>query len=91
MKIVRDRRLDRLLRKLDSALRRDAIETLVRFADDSGNPGLNFEKLRGQQDFYSIGINRNFRIILQRTVDKDTFEVRRIGPHDIYRNFGGDD
>jgi plasmid maintenance system killer protein len=90
MKILRTRQLDRLLRKLDPSLRRDAIATLNRFADDSGNPGLNFEKLRGPLDLYSIRINRNFRIILRRTAAKDTFEVWRIGPHDIYRNLGGD-
>jgi plasmid maintenance system killer protein len=91
MKVLRDRRLDRLLRKLDPSLRRDAIETLNRFANDSAHPGLNFEKLQGQRDFYSIRINRNFRIILERTTEKDTFEVWRIGPHDVYRNLGGDD
>jgi plasmid maintenance system killer protein len=91
MKVLRTRKLDRLLRKLDPSLRRDVIATLDRFANDSANPGLNFEKLQGQHDLYSLRINRNFRIILQRTAEKDTFEVWRIGPHDIYRSLGGDD
>jgi plasmid maintenance system killer protein len=91
MNVLRSRRLDRLLRKLDPSLRNEAIATLRLFAQHSANRGLNFEKLRGTDDLYSIRIDRNFRIILRRTKVADTFEVRDIGPHDIYRRFGGDD
>jgi hypothetical protein len=92
MKVVRTGRGDRLLRKLDPPVRRDALATLAAFDVDSAARGLHFEKLRGFQTLYSIRIDRNHRIILRRTEVPDTFEIEDIGPHDVYRRLDeGDD
>ena len=92
MNIVRTARTDRLLRKLDPPLRREAFAALEAFCADSTSRGLNFEKLRGFDTLYSIRINRNYRIILRRTQDVDTFVIMDLGPHDVYRRLDeGDD
>ena len=77
MRLLRSGRSDRILKKLDPVIRREVQAALVRFLTDSGARGLNFEKLRGYDDLYSIRVNRNFRIILRRTEVDDTFEIGR--------------
>jgi plasmid maintenance system killer protein len=92
MKVVQTGRANRLLRKLDPLVRRDALSALNAFAADSTARGLHFEKLRGFRTLYSIRIDRNHRIILRRTDAPDTFEIEDIGPHDVYRRLDeGDD
>ncbi len=58
------------------------------FVENSRHPGLNFERMAGKPDLYSIRLSRADRAILRRTEDAEgeLFEVLLIGPHDIYRN-----
>ncbi len=92
MIIRRTDRGDKALRKLDPPLRLAAKEAIKSFCADSARRGLNFEKLQGYDNLYSIRINRSHRIILGRTDVADTYEIIRIGPHDSYRHLpGGDD
>ena len=78
-------RSERLMRKLDAANRRDADKALQSFARDPATPGLNFEKLQGHAQLYSIRVNRSYRIILRRDPDGNFLEIINVGPHDIYR------
>lgn len=57
------------------------------FVENPRHPSLNFEKLAGKTNLYSIRLNRGDRAILRSTQDEDgeLFEVLLIGPHDIYR------
>jgi plasmid maintenance system killer protein len=81
-----------LFRKLDPQNRRDAEAALTAFVRDAATPGLNFEILRGFKRLYSIRMNRNYRIILIRTDEPETYEIWDAGPHDIYRTLReGDD
>ena len=91
MIVLRTKRGDKALRKLDPSVRAAANAALKAFLTDRSAHGLNFEKLKGHEALYSIRINSNFRIILTRTSVPDTFEIDRIGPHDVYRRLGGDD
>ena len=68
-------------------IRQRASEALERFQIDPAHPGLNFEKLRGWDDLYSIRISRGFRILLRRVsppAGGDYYVAVRMGPHDIY-------
>ncbi len=58
------------------------------FIGNPYHPSLNFEKLSGRTNLYSIRLSRGDRAILRRTEDTEgeMFEVLLIGPHDIYRS-----
>ncbi len=53
-------------------------------------PGLNFERVRGGADLYSIRITQGDRAILRRVLDAqgEPFEVLPIGSHDICKAVG---
>lgn len=72
-------------------MRDRAATAIERFVANPSLPGLNFEKLAGYSDRYSIRISRGDRIVLRRIAVSDVFEILDIGPHDIYRRLGGDD
>ena len=82
---------ERALRRLAPSIRKRAKDALVKFIEDHTRPGLNFERLSGWSDCYTIRINRNFRILLRREEDGDDDEgplyaAVDAGPHDlIYR------
>jgi plasmid maintenance system killer protein len=50
-------------------------------------PGLNFERLPGWDDTYSIRVTRSYRILLKREIDEagEFFLAVDIGTHQIYR------
>lgn len=58
------------------------------FIENPRHPSLNFEKLAGKPDLYSIRLSRGSRAILRRAEDAggEVFEVLLIRPHDIYRS-----
>ncbi len=84
------RRATKALRAMGEAQFRQAGVAFEQFVADPKRPGLNFEKLRGQDDLYSIRITQGDRAILRRVPDADgeLFEVLLIGSHDVYRAVG---
>jgi plasmid maintenance system killer protein len=50
-------------------------------------PSLNFERLSGWDNAYSIRVTRNYRILLTRETDEtgEFFVAVDIGTHQIYR------
>jgi plasmid maintenance system killer protein len=83
-----ERRFLKSFAALSPDLKRRAEAALVRLQQQPDAPGLNLEKLRGFTDYYTIRVNRNFRILLRHERDEhgELFAVADIGPHDaIYR------
>lgn len=74
-------------RKQPESLRRKAIETLEKFMENPKRTGLNFEPLTGRPGYFSLRINKGYRILLRKEEDADgeLFAVTAAGPHDIYR------
>jgi len=75
------------LRGMNAAQRTAALNRFKLFQFSPEVPGLNFEKLGGFANLYSIRLSRSHRAILRKVADEQgvLFEVVKIGPHDIYR------
>lgn len=76
-------RFQKDLAQLDDKTKQSVFIALRKFMFEPKNSGLNFEKLSGLNELYSIRISQGSRIIL-RKVDK-VYEVARVGKHEIYR------
>lgn len=91
-RITFGRRAQKTLRGMSEAQFHQAGVAFEQFIADRRRPGLNFEKLRGRDDLYSIRVTNGDRAILRRVVDAggegELFEVLLIGPHDIYKAIG---
>ncbi len=83
-------RATKALRAMNETRFRQAGSAFEQFVLDPRRPGLNFEKLRGRDDLYSIRITHGDRAILRRTLDDEgeLFEVLLIGLHDICKAIG---
>lgn len=80
------KRAEKALRALSVEDRQRAAEAFRRFEQSPRHPALNFERLRGLDNLYSIRISRSHRAILRRVEGTaDTYELHDVGPHDIYR------
>lgn len=77
----------RARKRLSSRLAERADAALVRFLENSASPGLNFEALRNWPGYFSIRVNRNFRILLRREQDAagEVFAAVDVASHDVYR------
>jgi len=77
----------RARRRLPARIQIAADRALERFMDDPGRPGLNFERLQGWTDHYSIRATRAYRILLRREVDEhgEVFAAVDMGTHRVYR------
>ena len=55
--------------------------------DNPDRPGLNFEKLAGWDNTYSIRVSKAYRILLRREADDagEFFAAADIGTHQVYR------
>jgi plasmid maintenance system killer protein len=74
------------------SLRSRAVSALQRFVAAPARRGANFEPLEGSDGrYWSLRVNRNFRIILRRERDAegDIYAAIDLGPHDIYRRYSG--
>lgn len=78
-------RFGKSLARLHPDVREAARRALVKLLENPESKGLNLELLSGQM--YSIRVNRNFRILLQRRRDEAGiyYAAVDIGSHDIYR------
>jgi plasmid maintenance system killer protein len=78
---------ERALNGFPKELKQRAIAALAKFMEHPNLPGLRFERLRGQlRDYYSIRINRGYRILLRREDDAqgELYAAVDAGTHDIY-------
>jgi len=78
---------ERSVRRLPDRIKRSAATALIQFIDNPQHPGLNFERLAGFEDTYSIRANRQYRILLARETDDagEIFAAVDIGTHQVYR------
>ncbi len=74
-------------RRLPHRIRIQAAKALAILMETPDRPGLNFERLPGWEDTYSIRVNRSYRILLRREADGlgELFAAVDIGTHQIYR------
>lgn len=74
-------------RRLPQRIRLQAAKTLANFMDNPDRPGLNFEKLAGWDNTYSIRVSKAYRIMLRREADEagEFFAAVDIGTHHVYR------
>jgi mRNA-degrading endonuclease RelE of RelBE toxin-antitoxin system len=77
----------RSARRVPEHIRNRAAEALSCFQDNPRYPGLNFEKLSGFDDTYSIRVTKQYRVLLIRQIDEagELFSVVDIGTHQVYR------
>jgi plasmid maintenance system killer protein len=87
MRIRISNRYDRSVNRVPDRIKTRATQALIKFADNPNHPGLNFERLSGWDDTYSIRVNRQYRILLVRETDEagEIFAAVDIGTHQIYR------
>jgi len=73
--------------KQSPEVRQRAAKALLRFQENPQAHGLNFERVKGMGDYYSIRINLQFRILLRRERDAhgEVFAAVDIGTHQVYR------
>ena len=77
----------RARRRLPTRIQEASDRALERFVEDPNRPGLNFERLQGWADHYSIRVTRADRILLRREMDEDgeVFVAVDVGTHRVYR------
>jgi hypothetical protein len=80
-------RLEQRFKKSRSSLpnlQRRIDETLGKLLRSPDLRGLNLEKIKRPGDYYTIRVNRNFRILLRRETDEkgELFAVLDVAPHD---------
>ena len=87
MKLTITNRFSRSLANLSDHQAAAAKTSLLKFMENSRNPGLNFEKVKGTT-YCTIRCNQGDRIALRR-VETEHYEVVDVGGHDyIYRKYG---
>ena len=59
-------------------------KAVKKFRDNPKSPGLNFEAVKNAAGYFTIRVDRNFRILLKAEVDKDGpyFLLADVRPHD---------
>jgi hypothetical protein len=65
-------------------------KTLVKFCHSPESPGLNLEALKNHPEFFTIRVNRNFRILLKKEADQEGpyWLLVDVADHDeTYANF----
>ncbi|MFY9826096.1 MAG: hypothetical protein WAM82_32320 [Thermoanaerobaculia bacterium] len=64
-------RFRKSLAKLGEPLASRAFKALKKFHTASTSPGLNFEAFKNRPGFFTIRVDRNFRILLKQEMDED--------------------
>ena len=84
------RRFIKAFRRLSPPIQKAAEKALVTLIERPESKGLNLEPLTGMKGFYSIRVNLNYRILLQRREDDDGefFSAEDVDTHDIYARKG---
>ncbi len=75
----------RMFKKLERALKEEALEKIELFKQDPENPQLKAHKLSGAlKDRYSFSVNYKIRIIYLYPSDTEV-ALLAIGDHDVYQ------
>ncbi len=74
-------------RRVPERIRIKARDALSGLLENPQRPGLNFERLSGWDDTYSIRVTREYRILLMRESDEEgeVLAAIDIGTHRVYR------
>lgn len=74
-------------RRIPQRIRLQAVKALSILMEGPDRPGLNFERLAGWDDTYSMRVTRSCRILLKRETDAagEFFTAVDIGIHQTYR------
>jgi hypothetical protein len=72
------------LAKLGEPLGSRTRKALARFQTAPRSPGLNFEAVKNRKRYFTIRVNRNFRIVLRQEEDENGpyFLLIEVAPHD---------
>ncbi len=84
MRLSDTARSRKVLSDVDGSVRPAVDRAIEQFVTDHTVSSLNFERIVGYENSYSIRASRTVRILLRR-VDSDLFEIRAIGNHEVYR------
>lgn len=76
---------NRQYHKLTPPIQKRCRKSIKLFLANPRHPSLNFEKLRGYKDIFSIRVTLNFRIIMRE--HEGYFELIMVGTHDVYNRF----
>ncbi len=73
-------------KKLPLQIQKIADNKICLFKQNPLHPSLRLHSLKGKlQEFYSISINKKYRIVFKRALNGDILFIS-IGKHDIYKN-----
>ena len=85
MKIAYTPQFVRMFRKLEQALKEEAIEKIELFKADPAHSQLKAHKLKGKlKNRYSFSVNYQTRIIYM-PISKSEVALLAIGDHDVYK------
>lgn len=73
-----------LFNKLPESIQAQARESYARFAENPDHPGLNFKKLKGTPDWWSVRVSQQYRAVGAR--NGDTICWFWIGSHQDFDN-----
>ena len=73
--------------ELDAAQKRAARRAFALFLENPGHNSLEFKKLRGYADYWSVRVSRNIRVVGKRR--GDTIERAWIGTHNEFDKLFG--
>lgn len=70
--------------KLGNPIAERADKALLKFVQAPNSPGLNFEKFQNMPGYFTIRVNRNFRILLKEESDSEGvyYVVADLADHD---------
>lgn len=83
MGLIWGKRFEKALARLAAEDRRRALKAIEPFSANPRHPSLNFERLTGHPDKYTIRVTRGLRMLLQ-AVDDDYVLVVTVDNHDLY-------
>lgn len=83
-----ERSFQKALLKLPADLQQAALDALEKLLEEPPRPSLRLEKLRGTSGYWSIRVNRGWRILLrlEESAEGKVYVALDVGPHDVYRS-----
>jgi mRNA-degrading endonuclease RelE of RelBE toxin-antitoxin system len=83
-----ERSFQKALFKLPADLQQAALDALEKLLEEPPRPSLRLEKLQGASGYWSIRVNRGWRILLRLEDGEEgkVYVVLDVGPHDVYRS-----
>ena len=84
MRVQTTSRFDRDYARLPLQVQERTNKQLALLLSDPRHPSLRIEKAEGYSEIWKGRISRDYRFTF--TIDGDTYILRRVGSHEIYRN-----